>query len=437
MIELELLGTSSDGESLVLTDAQGERYSVLISDELRGATRRDRPKMDIAPSRPTLAPRDIQALLRAGATPEEIATKHGMDVAAVERFEAPVQAEKDYALSRARAVRIGEGGPTMGDLVLDRLAARGVEPSSLDWSATREAGEPWQIIVTFVQGAAEHAAHWYLSNSGTLEAIDQEAQWLTEQVSASPTASIFTPLPRTAPAPVVDPGAEDLRNREAIIDQLNAVRGKRQQIDLDLDDEVDEEAEYLAAIAGEEEAPTMEPEPEPSTGPISARIYSLASARTKVEPGTDEDAPASGALVLPTRRQVTGAIPVGVRSTRDGAQTSSHALPWLSDSAPDAEASANSDEHRTPALPMRAVSAGGDQAGADAASTTTGGLPTVTGGVPAVTGGVATTTGAVPTATGSVPAQGPSASRLARNSSSKKGRRSVPSWDEIVFGSKP
>ena len=428
MIELELLGTSSDGESLVLTDAQGERYSVLISDELRGATRRDRPKMNIAPSRPTLAPRDIQALLRAGATPEEIATKHGMDVAAVERFEAPVQAEKDYALSRARAVRIGEGGPTMGDLVLDRLAARGVEPSSLDWSATREAGEPWQIIVTFVQGAAEHAAHWYLSNSGTLEAIDQEAQWLTEQVSSSPASSIFSPMARPAPAP--DPDEEDLRTREALVDQLNAARGKRQKVEVDLGDEVDEEAEYLAAIAGDEPDEPAENEPEPSTGPISARIYSLASARTKVEPGTDEDASASGALVLPTRRQVTGAIPVGVRSTRDGAQTSSHALPWLSDSAPDAEASANSDEHRTPALPMRTVSAGGDQAGADAVSTTTG-------GVPAVTGGVATTTGAVPTATGSVPAQGPSASRLARNSSSKKGRRSVPSWDEIVFGSKP
>ena len=91
MIELELLGTSSDGESLVLTDAQGERYSILISDELRGAIRRDRPKVDITPSRPTLAPRDIQALLRAGATPEEIASTHGMDVKAVERFEAPVQ----------------------------------------------------------------------------------------------------------------------------------------------------------------------------------------------------------------------------------------------------------------------------------------------------------------------------------------------------------
>ncbi|MBF1159173.1 MAG: DUF3071 domain-containing protein, partial [Thermobifida sp.] len=146
MIELELLGTSADGESLVLTDAQGERYSVLISDELRGATRRDRPRVELAPARPTLAPRDIQALLRAGATPAEIASQHGMEVSAVERFEAPVQAEKDYALTRARAVRIGDGGPTMGDLVLDRLAARGVDPSSLEWPAMREAGEPWQII---------------------------------------------------------------------------------------------------------------------------------------------------------------------------------------------------------------------------------------------------------------------------------------------------
>ena len=408
MIELELLGTSSDGESLVLTDAQGERYSILISDELRGAIRRDRPKVDITPSRPTLAPRDIQALLRAGATPEEIASTHGMDVKAVERFEAPVQAEKDYALSRAQAVRIGEGGPTMGDLALDRLAARGVEPSSLDRSATREAGEPWQIIVTFVQGAAEHAAHWHLSNSGTLEAIDQEAQWLTEQVSVSPSSSIFSPIPRPAPAP--DPDEEDLRTREALIDQLNAARGKRQKVDVDLGDEEDEEAEYLAAIAGEDAEDSAEPEP--SSGPISARIYSLASARTKIE--QDAGTPASGA------------IPVGIRSTRDGAQTSSHALPWLSDSASPSEgteASADSEEQRTPALPMRAMTAGGESSGANNAPTTTGAVSVLTGGAS--------------TATGSIPAQGLSGSRLTRSVSSKKGRRSVPSWDEIVFGSKP
>ena len=419
MIELELLGTSADGESLVLTDAQGERYSVLISDELRGATRRDKPRVEVAPSRPTLAPRDIQALLRAGATPQEIATEHGMDVRAVERFEAPVQAEKDYALTRARAVRIGEGGPTMGDLVLDRLAARGVDPSSLEWAATREAGEPWQIIVTFVQGAAEHGAHWHLSNSGTLEAIDQEAQWLTEQISASPTASIFTPLTRPAPAP--DPDEEDLRTRAALVDQLHAARGKRQQLAIDLGDEVDEEAEYLAAIA--EEEGTQDPEPEPSTGPISARIYSLASARTKVDPAEQEDVLFSAAPELPAPRStMTGAIPVTQRGAREGAQTSPHALPWLSEAPSPTEgsdASGQTDEQETPAIPMKVVTPDGDEA----ASATTGAVPA--------------TTGSVSTATGSVPAQGPTGSRLARNAASKKGRRSVPSWDEILFGSKP
>ena len=386
MIELELLGTSADGESLVLTDAQGERYSVLISDELRGATRRDRPRVELAPARPTLAPRDIQALLRAGATPQEIASEHGMEVSAVERFEAPVQAEKDYALTRARAVRIGEGGPTMGDLVVDRLAARGVDPASLEWAATREAGEPWQIIVTFVQGAAEHAAHWHLSNSSSLEAIDQEAQWLTEQVSVSPTASIFTPLPRTAPTPAPDPDEEDLRNREAILDQLNAVRGKRQQIDLDLDDEVDEEAEYLAAIAGEDEPEVTEPDT--STGPISARIYSLASAR-----------PAA-----------TGSIPVASRSPKNEAPASSGVLPWLSDtptsSEEDTAEEPKAEEQSTPAIPMKAVTPA-DTAPAKAEEGTTG----------------------------AVPAQGVTGSRMAR-ASSKKNRRSVPSWDEILFGSK-
>lgn len=409
MIELELLGTSADGESLVLTDAQGERYSVLISDELRGATRRDRPRVELAPARPTLAPRDIQALLRAGATPQEIASEHGMEVSAVERFEAPVQAEKDYALTRARAVRVGEGGPTMGDLVVDRLAARGVDPASLEWSATREAGEPWQIIVTFVQGAAEHAAHWHLSNSGSLEAIDQEAQWLTEQVSVSPTASIFTPLPRTAPTP--DPDEEDLRNREAIVDQLNAVRGKRQQIDLDLDDEVDEEAEYLAAIAGEDEPEVTEPDT--STGPISARIYSLASARTKSEAPaqTSEDAlfPATGQIPS-ARPAATGSIPVASRSQKNEAPASSGVLPWLSDtpasSEDDTADEPKAEEQSTSAIPMKAVA------------------PADTAPAKAEEG-----------ATGAVPSQGVTGSRMARVSS-KKNRRSVPSWDEILFGSK-
>ena len=50
MIELALLGVGADGLTLVFTDAEGERYSAPITDELRAATRRDRPRIESAPS---------------------------------------------------------------------------------------------------------------------------------------------------------------------------------------------------------------------------------------------------------------------------------------------------------------------------------------------------------------------------------------------------
>ena len=109
------------------------------------------------------------------------------------------------------------------------------------------------------------------------------------------------------------------------------------------------------------------------------------------------------------------------RGAGEVTQTSSHALPWLSEAPSLAqgdeptqspEASEETDEQKTPAIPLKVLSPDGDE-------------------------GASTATGSVPTATGSVPAQGLTGSRLARNAASKKGRRSVPSWDEILFGSKP
>ena len=67
------------------------------------------------------------------------------------------------------------------------------------------------------------------------------------------------------------------------------------------------------------------------------------------------------------------------------------------------------DEQATPALPMKAVSATDSAESAPAE--------------------------AEESATGSVPAQGVTGVRMARTTS-KKTRRSVPSWDEILFGSK-
>lgn len=389
MIELDLLGVGADGQSLVLTDAGGERYVVPITDDLRGAVRRDRPRPD-ASSR-SLRPRDIQALLRSGLTPDDIARQYDADVEHIRRFEAPVLAEQQWVLARVRDSHVGGDpeAPVMGDLVVDRLAARGVDPASLAWSARRGSDGPWEIALTFVQGAAEHAAHWTFSPSGeVVEALDQEGRWLTETVAAAPTSAIFTPLPRpTAPDPD-DRQVEDLRVRDALLDQLNAARGHRQDLDLEEDDDADADPETGpeegadsprladAPRSREGAAPSVSPDvPTVSGGPadarggphesISARIYSLAHARTR---------PAGDAVAA------TGAGRTG---------------------ADDDRAPAPAD----PATGAAAAPGGGDRAPAQT-------LP----GLEALGG--------------ETPAEG-------RPERKRSRRRSVPSWDEIVFGSRP
>ncbi|WP_052450552.1 septation protein SepH, partial [Actinomyces polynesiensis] len=293
MIELELLGTGADGQSLVLTDAEGERYSVPVTDELRGAVRRDRPRLESVPDpqeRP-LRPREIQALLRSGLTAEELARESGMDIAHIRRFEAPVAAEKEWALSRALETHVGgdRDAPVMGDLVVDRLAARGVDPASLSWTARRPGDGPWEIALTFLQGAAEHAAHWTLAPSATsVEAIDQEARWITETASPSPVSAVFSPLPTAQPVDTPD-GADDVRAREALVEQLNAARGHRQGIDIPLDDPEDD-GDPLDGSDPDAEGPTHAPADTPA-GSLSARIYSLAHARTRGTPPATGNAP--------------------------------------------------------------------------------------------------------------------------------------------------
>lgn len=263
MIDLDLLGVGADEETLVFTDSEGHRYTTPITDELRGAVRRDRPRIEAVSEDKPLRPREIQALLRAGACAVDIAREHNVEVSQITRYEAPVQAEKDYALSRALSSHIGSlpDSPVMGDLVVDRLAARGVSPDSLNWSASRQADSPWVIQLTFVQGAVEHGAQWRLPSSGHLEAIDEEARWLTE--TASPTGvQTFAALPTPAPLPTAD--EDDMQQREALIDQLNSQRGKPQEIEYDIDeDEEDEDLPHLPA----------------GVESLAARIHSLTEAR--------------------------------------------------------------------------------------------------------------------------------------------------------------
>lgn len=184
MRELQLESLHADGEHLVLVDGEGQRYLLVIDEPLRVAVRRDRPHLEAlrAAERSPLSPREIQARIRAGASVEEVAAAGGVALEAVRRFEGPVQAERTWIVQQTRALAIGHevGAPTLGDLVLDRLAARGVE-SEAEWDALRRAGEPWEVSVTFTAGGAVRRAAWHVDlQARSITALDDESRWLSE-----------------------------------------------------------------------------------------------------------------------------------------------------------------------------------------------------------------------------------------------------------------
>lgn len=283
MIELEFLGRSGDASSVIFTDEEGERYIVTVTDELRAALRRDLSLTaggSTNSASTTLRPRDIQALLREGYTAKEIAERQGIEIGSVSKYEAPIVAERIWAIQQARQSRIraDSGSPILDDLVINRLASRGVNHQSLAWSALKRPGKDWEVSLTFVQGAVEQSATWILATDGTkVEALDQEAQWLTE------TASPIAPVSAFLPPPANDVDLQEQQLQESLIDQANTQRGKRQPV----------LEEYEGDVAPATDPADIEGEDQPF---FSARVLSFETAA----PPTPLEVPMP--LELPVRR---------------------------------------------------------------------------------------------------------------------------------------
>ncbi|UKJ64622.1 DUF3071 domain-containing protein [Cellulosimicrobium cellulans] len=184
MDELELVRLHEDGEHLVLRATGGTQFTLPITESLRAAVRRDRPHLEHlrAEGERNLAPREIQARLRAGESVETVAEAAGLGVENVRRFAGPVVAEQEYVVDRVRASRQGhdEDSPTVGDLVAQRLAARDVDPGTVKWGAARQPGASWVVTAEFEVGTGSRTARWeYDAATRALQALDDEARWLS------------------------------------------------------------------------------------------------------------------------------------------------------------------------------------------------------------------------------------------------------------------
>lgn len=185
MGELELVGLHDDGEHLVLVAQDGQQFRLRIDETLRAAVRRDRPQLEKlrAEKAGVLSPREIQMRIRAGASAEDISEECGVPVEHVRRYEGPVIAEREFIVAQARGTRVGRdvGAPVLGDLVTDRLAARGVDPETLAWDAYRDQSGPWTVAVAFTVAEVDVTARWtFDTQARSVHALEDEARWLSE-----------------------------------------------------------------------------------------------------------------------------------------------------------------------------------------------------------------------------------------------------------------
>ena len=284
MKDLELLGLHPDGNQLILNDEEGTRYALAIT--LRDTLRPERPNLEAVPQSPkkTVPPRKIQSLIRAGSTANEIADKFELPLAKVQRYATPILAERRHIANQAQACQIGgeSDSPHLGELVVDRLAARGVAAASLRWDAVRGGKGPWEIILTFTQDARDLTARWHMEpGSSTVSALDQEATWLTEAPQPASKVSSFEEFFPVSSPETTTPQKPDT-GTEALLEALAAARGKRDSSpDLQLPEESDLD-----------EISDVEDEPSDTQASTPAEIVSL-SGKRQGSPAAEENPVAS------------------------------------------------------------------------------------------------------------------------------------------------
>ena len=195
MTELRLDGKTEDGSHLSLVDTDGNNYSLRISDTLRATV--NQPRLTSVPAidaTQTISVKEIQRRLRAGESFEQIAREGQTTVDKVERFSGPIMQEREYILSNARSLIMRKDAHrtdlTFGDVVLAKLAPRGVDIDQISWNTWRLADGTWHIELHYPNRDGNGIATWIFDLSRrALDASDDNGAWLIDEEAPARTAA--------------------------------------------------------------------------------------------------------------------------------------------------------------------------------------------------------------------------------------------------------
>ena len=194
MAHLTLTGVSDDGKRLLLVSDKGVEFTLDITPSLRAALSGDTSRigqleiqMDSA-----LRPRDIQARIRAGETPEAVAEAAQTTVDKIMTYAGPVLAEREHVAERAQRSSVrrapGEsagGARTLGDAVAAHLRSGNVDPATVAWDAWRREDGRWSLTAQFESSERRGTAEFTYDAPGNYVVLDNDdARWLVGEVVA-------------------------------------------------------------------------------------------------------------------------------------------------------------------------------------------------------------------------------------------------------------
>jgi len=149
----------------------------------------------------SLSPRDIQTRIRAGESLEDLVAGSGMEAERIERFAAPVLAEREHLALTALGSSVRRRGEASGhrplrSVVAERLQAQGVDADAVRWDAWKVGDSQWELSADYeLQGEPRHAEFRFDAQGRFSVAEDAEARWLAGE-APSPVAESIGSLDR-------------------------------------------------------------------------------------------------------------------------------------------------------------------------------------------------------------------------------------------------
>lgn len=183
--DLEFIAFSDDGSFIILQNSAGEWIEVPIKKDQKSSVTQMQP-----PVIENLSAREIQFRIRAGASPQELASQTGTDIERIMIFAPPVLQERAYVAQKASntIIRKASGTGPLIDVVLARLSPLSVDADMLNWDAIRREDGRWNISLEYPSKDAVRKATWlYDARNSALVPSDEEARWLMgESTTKSP-----------------------------------------------------------------------------------------------------------------------------------------------------------------------------------------------------------------------------------------------------------